>query len=253
MGVAKARQKIANATMTTIFLVVSWEAIAIISRGIGFVSLREVLPATWQILLGGSFWSSMTLTVALTIAGLLAGSLIAAIVGIPLGINSYLGKSTRGTINFARAIPSVVLLPLLLASLGSRLSVVVILVLFGVSLKMVVYVVRGVQDFPRQLNDQNRLLRIPPLQRILFVRIPSASAIIASGIRQTVSRAYGSVILAGFLAGTPGLGRDINLANIRGDDATLLAYVVIAGLLAVFLYRLFSLLESAIVKWRVVA
>jgi len=247
------RYRALNLVATIFLATVLWESIALLTRGIGFVSLAQLIPASVEILAGNSFWSSVGVTIGLTLIGLFAGTLIALIVGIPFGLSRFLDTSARGTINFVRAIPTVVLLPLLLASLGSRVSVVVILVLLAVSLKMIVYVTRGMRDFPSTLSDQVRVLDVAPVLGLIAIRLPAASAIVVSGIRQSVNRAYGAVILAGFLAGTPGLGRDINLANLRGDDAALLSYVVIAGIVSVVLYQAFVWAERRFVHWRVVA
>jgi ABC-type nitrate/sulfonate/bicarbonate transport system permease component len=232
---------------------VLWESVALLSGGVGFVSLSILIPALGDVVTDASFWTSIVFTVGLTLVGLTAGTGVALVVGIPLGMSKFLDTSARGTINFVRAIPTVVLLPLLLASLGSRTSVVIILVVLGVSLKMVVYVTRGIRDISQSLDNQARVFHLTPLTHVMAIRIPAASAIVITGIRQSVNRAYGSVILAGFLAGTPGLGRDISLANLRGDDATLLAYVVVAGIVSVFLYQVFVWGERQVVRWRVVA
>jgi ABC-type nitrate/sulfonate/bicarbonate transport system permease component len=247
------RYRATNIAATIVLAVAVWEGIALLTRGIGFVSLADLVPAVVRIVTGSSFWSSVGFTIGLTVVGLLGGTLIAIVVGVPLGMSRLLDTSARGTVNFVRAIPTVILIPLLLASLGSRVSVVVILILLAVSLKMVVYVTRGMRDFSVSLSDQARLIGIRPMLGLLAIRLPAASAIVVSGIRQSVNRAYGAAILAGFLAGTPGLGRDINLANLRGDDVALLSYVVIAGIVSVLLYQAFVWAERRFVHWRVVA
>lgn len=239
------------ATIAVFFLL--WEGLAAWSRGNGFVTLTAVLPALGDIVQGASFWSSLYFTVGTTLVGLLLGTVVAISVGVPLALSPFLEKSARGTINFGRAIPTIVLLPLLLASLGSRESVVSLLIIFGVSLKMVVFVIRGVHDFPKGFADQVKILGIGLSLHVLVLRMPSASAIILSGMRQTVSRAYGVVLLAGLIAGTPGFGRDINLANLKGADDALLAYVLLAGIVSVALYRLLVWAERLVVGWRVAA
>ena len=247
------KRRIVNTTATIAIAVVLWEVVAIATKGVGFVPLAQLAEALLSISTSEGFWISIGMTVGLTIAGLVAGTAVALVVGVPLGMVNVLDVSARGTINFVRAIPTVVLLPLLLASLGSRTSVVVILIILAVSLKMAVYVTRGLRDIPTQFIDQSRLFHLKRSTLVAAVRLPAASAIVISGVRQTVNRAYGAVILAGFLAGTPGLGRDINLSNIRGDDAGLLAYVVVAGVVSVAMYQLFVFLEKRLVRWRVSA
>lgn len=226
---------------------------AFLVGGNGFVSLQILVPELFRIVSSEAFWLSASFTVVMTVLGLVAGTVVGLIVGAPMGLSRFLDLSSRGTVNFVRAIPTVVLLPLLLASQGSRISVVVTLVVLAVSLKMVVYVSRGLRDISSNLVDQGKIFHLNPFVVMGIIRLPAASAIIVSGIRQSVNRAYGAVILAGFIAGTPGFGNDINLASLRGSDASLLGYVVIAGVISILLYRLTVMLESRVVTWRVSA
>jgi ABC-type nitrate/sulfonate/bicarbonate transport system permease component len=61
------------------------------------------------------------------------------------------------------------------------------------------------------------------------------------------------VILGGLLAGTPGIGRLIQVARLNGDSLAVLGYAALAGLIGVLFFWLFGELERVLVKWRPVS
>lgn len=230
-----------------------WETLWLATGGIGFAHSWEMVGFVLNRLTTGSFWVSFLTTVGFTLAGLTGGVLVALVVGVPLGSSEFLERSSRGLLFFGRSLPSVALIPLLLASLGSRSVLVVILVTWLVAIKMVFFVLRGVRDIRRGHDEQARALRLTAPVRTLFVRLPAASAIVATGVRLTVNRAYGAVILGGLIAGTGGIGRDIQLARINGDSDAVLGFAVLAGLIGVLFFWAFRLLEARVVHWRPVS
>jgi ABC-type nitrate/sulfonate/bicarbonate transport system permease component len=235
-----------------IFLVL-WEAIWFLVEGIGFYHSWEVAGFLLENVGVPEFWGALVVTILLTVAGLLLGLIVAIIMGLLIGPHHFLEKSSRGSLYFARAIPSVALIPLLMAALGSRLGLVVILVTWLVSIKLVLFVIRGVRDLDSRLEDQAAVLQIPALPRALFLRIPAASAQIMTGLRLTVNRAYGAVVLGGLLAGTPGIGRLIQLARLNGDSLSVLGYAFVAGMIGVLFFWAFGKLEEVFVRWRAVS
>lgn len=252
-ALARRGNPLVNATITVALSLVFWEFFAFSTGGIGFAHALEVLSALGKVLLSISFWPSFGMTIMMTMVGLGLGVIVAIVVGLPLGASRFVEQSSRGTLNFARSIPSIALLPLLMASLGSSLGIVLVLTTVLVGLKMVIFVIRGLRDVDKAALDYAAVMHLSPVARTLFVLLPSASAIIVTGVRLSVNRAYGAVILAGFFGGTPGLGRDITLSRINGDPAVVLAYVVIAALLGVFFFWGFARLERSFVSWRAVA
>jgi len=227
-----------------------WEAIWLVAGGIGFHHSWEVIDYLFRTVIEVEFLGTVAVTVALSLGGLGLGLLVALVVGFALSARQWLEVSSRGSIYFARAIPSVALIPLLMASLGSRTTIVIILVVWLVAIKLVLFVMRGNREIDATLNEQSRLLKLPAVTRGLLVRLPAASAHIVTGLRLSVNRAYGAVLLAGLLAGTPGLGRSIALARLNGDSLAVLGLAVFAGLIGVFFFWLFGELERRVISWR---
>jgi ABC-type nitrate/sulfonate/bicarbonate transport system permease component len=238
---------------TATIAVALWESLWIVTGGLGFSHSWEVLFFLLSSLSSPQFTGAILSTLILTLGGLVLGLGVAVIVGGVIGTRAFLETSARGTLYFARAIPSIALIPLLMATMGSRLGVVIVLVTWLVATKLVLFVVRGIRDLDKQLDDQIRVLQLSPIAATLYVRIPAAAATVVTGLRLTVNRAYGGVILGGLLAGTPGIGRLIQIARINSDSEALLSYAVLAGFIGLILFWGFGEIERLVVKWRPVA
>jgi ABC-type nitrate/sulfonate/bicarbonate transport system permease component len=127
---------------------------------------------------------------------------------------------------------------------------VVSLVATVVSFNLVVFVIRGMRDADRHVSDMGQILRFTWLERLFFIALPAASVIVTTGLRLSASRAYAAVVLAGIIAGTPGIGYQISLARLSADSAIMLAYALTAGLIGVLFFYGFSEIERRAIQWR---
>jgi ABC-type nitrate/sulfonate/bicarbonate transport system permease component len=247
-GLAGSHATRGAATLAVSFII--WESIWFASGGVGFAHSWVVIEFLARGLSSLVLWEALLVTVLLTLLGLLLGLVVAVSIGLVIGPSGFIEKSVRGSLYFARAIPGVALIPLLLASLGSRVGIVIVLVTWLVAIKLVLFVIRGVRDFDAGFEEQAQLLGLSPVIRAVFLRIPAASAQLVTGLRLTFNRAYGAVILGGLLAGTPGLGQLIQLARLNGDSTAVLGFAVLSGLVGVLLFWAFGALERYFVRWR---
>lgn len=237
---------------TAVISIVAWEATWFLSDGAGFFHSWVIAEFILERSLSLQFWQSLLSTVALTVLGLTAGSAIAVVVGYVLVQSQFLEQSSRGSLFFIRSIPSVAVIPLLLASIGSRLALVVFLVIWMVSTKLIFFVIRALQDQKASFKDQARLLHLGFWPNLVKVSLPGAVGMAMTGVRLTVNRAYGAVILAGLIAGTPGIGRDIQIARLNADYESVVGFSVVAALVGVFFFWLFKEIEARTVHWRTV-
>lgn len=247
-------KKLSKLSKTSAIAVVSfalWESAALVVRGAGFPHSWDVAMEFTRLSTVISFWSDLASTLWITFLGFSIGTALALSIGIVVGLNKNLEISSRGTLNFLRVIPSVVLLPLLIASIGASLRTAVILVAYVVAATFVTYVIRGMADTDLQLIESSNLMRLPRSTKIVLLYLPSTVALLGTGMRLCASRAFGTVVTAGIVAGTPGLGARLHMAQTNSEIEQVFAYVIVMGLTGVVIYNVFTLIEKRLVKWRV--
>lgn len=228
-----------------------WEAAALIVRSAGFPHSWNVLSDLATLLKASSFWSDFVVTLWITFIGFTIGTVLALLAGLIMGLNKNIEISSRGTLNFMRVIPSVVLLPLLIASIGSSLRTAVILTAYVVAFTFVTYVIRGIADTDKQLIESSNLMKLPKSTKVFLLYLPSTVLLLGTGMRLCASRAFGTVVTAGIVAGTPGLGAQLLMAQTNYEINRVFAYVFVMGITGVSIYSVFTRIEKSLFKWKV--
>lgn len=228
-----------------------WEAAALVVRSAGFPHSWSVITEVVALGKTFSFWSDFTVTLLITLFGFSIGTIIAILLGLVMGLNENIEISSRGTLNFMRVIPSVVLLPLLIASIGSSFRTAVILTAYVVSATFILYVIRGIADTDIQLIESSELMKLPKSTRVFLLYLPSTVALLGTGMRLCASRAFGTVVTAGIVAGTPGFGARLYMAQTNSEIEEVFAYVFVMGVTGVCIYSAFTYFENRLFKWKV--
>lgn len=227
-----------------------WEVAWVIAGTDSFPHSWEIARDFIPLLFTSYFWESVSITLLISLGGFVFGILLALFLGISIAISSSGEKATRGTINFFRAIPSVVFLPLLIASIGASVKTSMILTTLVVTLISITYVIRGVQGVDPLLTESASYIKLNPIDRILILFLPSMISTLGSGMRLASTRAIGTVIAAGIIVGGPGLGSAMGAAAAGANYPRVFSYAITMGIIGVLNYSGFTYLENKLFRWR---
>jgi len=188
----------------------------------------------------------------LTHIQLVAVSLLAAIlVGVPLGIlaarSRLLAGLTLTGAGLLQTIPSLALLAFLIA-VFHRIGLLPSLVaLFLYSLLPIVRnTYTGLSTIPENLSEAAEALGLPPLARLLRVRLPMASPAIMAGIKTSAVINVGTATLAA-LIGAGGLGNPILQGIALRDNNLILQGAIPVAALALLVQGGFDLLDRVLI------
>ena len=226
-----------------------WQIAAIILDSSRFPGVPTVVLALAGLVLNLQFWEQLMATLALSLVGLGAGLGIALLLGISIGVNRFVDLSSRGTVNFLRSLPAVVILPLLVAGAGASVFTAITVTAIVVALKLVIFVIRAVQDIDPVRRELSHLLNLPRRLALTNVFLPSMLVLLGTGVRLSVQRAYGAVVVAGLVIGTPGLGAMLRLAQINAQPDRVIALAFVMALVGLAMFYAFSRLEEWMAPW----
>ena len=180
-----------------------------------------------------SFWTALGDTLEGWAIGLAVA--VAAGVGLGLLIGSVpaLRAATASTIEFLRPIPSVALIPLAVLLFGTDLRSKLLLVVYAAFWQVLVQVLHGVQDVDPVAMDTAHSYRLGRWARIRHVVWPTTLPYAVTGFRLAAAVALVLAITAELIIGSPGLGKEIAVAQTSGAVPEMYALVVVAGLLGV--------------------
>lgn len=197
----------------------------------------------------GRFWHQVGLTLEAWALGLAIASAIGVALGVLIGSSELLYGATRGIVEFLRPIPSVALIPLAVLVYGTGLKSELFLAVFASTWPILVQSTYGVHDVDPVAMDTARAFGFGRVARLRSVALPSAVPYIATGLRLASATALILVVTAEIVIGSPGLGKELALAQSADRFDRMYAFIIALGLLGWLLNGVFQLLERRVLHW----
>jgi ABC-type nitrate/sulfonate/bicarbonate transport system permease component len=200
-------------------------------------------------------WFSVRLVddVLPSLARLGIGYAIALILGVTAGVaigsNPTLRALTEPVLEFVRAIPPPVLVPILMLVAGIGNTMKVLVIVSGCVWPVLLNTVEGVRAVDEVLADTGRCYRITGVRRLRYLVLPSASPQVVTGARQALSIGIILMVISEMFAANSGLGYSIVQFQRSFAVPEMWGGVLLLGLLGVALSLLFRLAERLILGW----
>ena len=244
----------------------------VVRRAVTLLGLPAMLVAAWWYASAGSTdfyrpplakilvafrdtWFSRRLIddVAPSLGRLAAGYALALVLGTALGV--AIGASARlralvePLLEFLRAIPPPVLVPIviLVAGIGDLMKVLVIV--SGCLWPVLLNTVEGVRAVDEVLADTCRSYGIGGAARLRHLVLRAASPQIVTGARQALSIGIILMVISEMFAASSGLGFTVVQFQRGFAIPEMWSGVLLLGLLGVTLSLLFRLVESRLLAW----
>ncbi|WP_372697395.1 ABC transporter permease [Arthrobacter sp. JSM 101049] len=229
----------------------AWELLPIL----GIVEAKYLPPASEVIiaLVGDfgmtAFWVSVGDTLLAWALGLAMASVLALVLGMVIGNSAFLRRFTNSTIEFLRPIPSVALIPLAVLLYGVDLESSLLLIVYACFWQVLIQVLYGVADVDNVAMQTAKSYNFSAWQRIKDVIFPTVLPYLMTGLRLGAAVALILAITAELIIGSPGLGREIALAQSGGAISGMYALIVATGLLGVLINVGMRVIERRILGW----
>jgi len=188
-----------------------------------------------------------------SLARLGAGYLLAALIGIALGIaigaNPWLRAAAEPVLEFFRAVPPPVLVPVIMLFAGIGNGMKIIVIVSGCVWPILLNTVEGVRATDGVLSDTARAYGITGPARLRRLLLPAASPQIAAGLRQALSIAIILMVISEMFAASNGLGFTIVQFQRSFAIPEMWSGIILLGLLGFLLSELFRLAERHVLAW----
>lgn len=237
--------------LTVVFVLVCWETasrFALIDPSY-FPAMSDTLIELLRMTMTITFWTALWDTVR----GWAAGLAIAAVTGVPVGIvvgsSELIYRALRVPIEFLRPIPSVSLVPVALLVFGVGHESKVFLAAFAAFWPLFIQTLYGVKDADPVALDTARSFGLSAIERMVYVKLPFALPYIATGLRISSAVSLILAVTAEVVIGSPGLGKEINVARSSGDNTGMYALIFAIGLTGWVLNLLATYVESKALHW----
>ncbi|GAB3276696.1 ABC transporter permease [Sinomonas notoginsengisoli] len=209
----------------------------------------EVLAALANDLGLALFWKAVGDTMSAWAIGLAIAVVLATVLGLVIGMSAFLRKATNSTIEFLRPIPSVALIPLAVLLFGIKVESTLMLVVYASFWQVLIQVLYGVADVDTVAMNTAKSYGFSWWQRVRDVVFPTMLSYLMTGVRLAASVALILAITAELVIGSPGLGREIALAQSGGAISGMYALILATGLLGVVVNLAARWVERRVLAW----
>jgi NitT/TauT family transport system permease protein len=230
-------------------IVVAFAALELLCR-LGIIPRATMIPPTemaaaaWQILAAGKANADIEFTMVNTLAA--AG--LAVVAGFWLGALLHALPRARRVfeplLSAYYAVPVFIFYPLLIVVFGvGRTALIVMGAMFGV-VAMIVNTIVGLDRVPAVVCSTAAVLRLSPLQRLILVRLPSASPHLVTGVKLAVAYSVIGIVAGEFILSTAGIGKRIAFGYQDFDNRTMYGMLLLLLVMVMAVNGALSFLEK---------
>jgi ABC-type nitrate/sulfonate/bicarbonate transport system permease component len=200
----------------------------------------------------GETWFSPRLVdeVVPSLLRLAGGYAIALVLGIAIGVAIGLNRSARAmtepVLEFLRAIPPPMLVPIIMLFAGFGYGMKVTVIVFGCIWPILLNTVEGVRAIDEVLTDTCRVYGVNPLRHLV---LRAASPQTMTGARQALAIGIILMVISEMVAANNGLGFTIVQFQRGFQIPEMWSGVLLLGLLGVALSMAFRLVERWVLNW----
>ncbi|MDQ1644122.1 MAG: hypothetical protein QOJ50_306 [Cryptosporangiaceae bacterium] len=197
----------------------------------------------------GALWTAVAQTSAAWLIGIAVCTLVGIPAGLLVGASRIATDSTRLTIDFVRNIPPVALVPLGLLLWGPTRNMVLLLVISGTIWPIVIQSIYASRQSEPQLRDVARVFHLGRRWWLTHIFLPGVTPFVMTGLRVAATICLLLTITGELFGGAPGVGTQIQNAQIGNDNPQMYAYVVVAALLGLLVNSLIWIAQRRLLRW----
>ena len=195
------------------------------------------------------FFTDVLPSLGRLVAGVAVAIVIGVVGGVLIGSIKWLRALLEPTLEFFRAIPPPVLVPVLMLLMGITDSMKVVVIISGCVWPVLLNTIEGVRAVDPVLSDSSHTYGIDGWARVRYLVLPSASPQIMAGVRQSMSLGLILMVISEMFASSSGLGFTIVQFQRSFAIPEMWSGIVVLGLLGVGMSFIFQWAERNILRW----
>lgn len=208
--------------------------------------IAEAFIDTW---VGPAFFVDVLPSLGRLALGIILSIAIGVIAGTLIGLTRWLRELLEPLLEFFRAIPPPVLIPIVMLLMGITDAMKVAVIVFGAVWPVLLNTIDGVRATDSVMTETARSFALTRGERLRYLVLPSASPRIMAGVRQTMSVALILMVISEMFASSSGLGYRIVYFQRNYLIAEMWSGIVLLGLIGILLAAIFSLVEKRVLRW----
>lgn len=185
----------------------------------------------WDLAKGGELWDDTKVSVFRILVGFTLATVMAIPIGILIGAYRFWEAAIEPLVDFIRYMPVVAFVPLTILWAGTGDGQKFLIIWIGTFFQQVLLIMDNTKRVPLDLVDIGRTLGMKDRSILARIILPGAAPGIWDSMRISVGWAWTWLVLAELVAATSGLGYRITTAQRFFQTDTIIAYILVLGVL----------------------
>ncbi|WJL94419.1 ABC transporter permease [Microbacterium sp. ET2] len=210
------------------------------------LAIAEAFVDTW---VGPAFFTDVLPSLGRLVVGAALSIVVGIVAGLVIGLTRWLSELLEPILEFFRAIPPPVLIPIIAVLLGPTDSMKIVVIVAGSLWPVLLNTIDGVRATDSVMTETARSFALTPGERIRYLVLPAASPRIMTGVRQALSIALILMVISEMFYSSSGLGYRIVFFQRNYLIAEMWSGIVLLGLIGVLLATIFGFVERRVLRW----
>lgn len=217
--------------------------------------LSTILSQFWPTWFGGDgfadtrFAQNVIPSFVRIVIGFLIALVLGVALGVPIGSSRKLRAFVEPALEFFRAIPPPIMVPVLMFFMGIGDGMKVAVIAFGCVWPILLNTVEGVRALDPVLKDTAAAYRFSGRGRLLKLVLPGASPQIITGARQAMPIGIILMVISEMFAAIDGLGFTIVQFQRSFAVPQMWGGVILLGLMGLLFALFFRVVSGVVLKW----
>ncbi|WFE40888.1 ABC transporter permease [Micromonospora sp. WMMD998] len=230
-------------------LLVGWALVATRATSGFFPGPAEIARAFVDTWVGPAFVEDVLPSLCRLGLGVTGSIVLGVAAGTVIGLFPWLRDLLEPLLEFFRAIPPPVLIPVVMLLLGITDTMKVAVIVSGALWPILLNTIEGVRATDSVMTETAASFRITWWERLWFLVLPAAGPRIMTGVRQALSVALILMVISEMFASSSGLGYRIAYFQRNYLIAEMWSGILLLGLVGVLLAVVFGLVERRVLRW----
>jgi ABC-type nitrate/sulfonate/bicarbonate transport system permease component len=242
-------RRIAVALALPVTLIAAWWITSAGSENFYFPPLQTIVQTFGKLWFSPHALSDVVPSLWRFSVGYLAAAFLGIAIGVPVGASRNLRNVLEPVLEFLRAIPPPVLVPVLIlfAGIGNEMKALVIV--FGCIWPVLLNTVAGVRGLDEVLAETVRSYRIGRFARLWHFTLPGASPLIFTGLRQALPIGIILMVVSEMFAASDGIGFALVQYQRTFALPEMWSGIILLGIIGIVLSLIFRAIENRLLGW----
>ncbi|HEY2530736.1 MAG TPA: ABC transporter permease [Xanthobacteraceae bacterium] len=242
-------RRIVSVLALPVTLVAAWWITSADSQNFYFPPLQTILHTFVKLWFSPQAVPNVLPSLLRFAVGYLAAALLGIAIGVPVGAWRTLRSLLEPMLEFLRAIPPPVLVPVLMLFAGIGDTMKTLVIVFGCIWPVLLNTVAGVRALDDVLAEVVRSYRIGAFARLWHFVLPGASPQIFTGLRQSLSIGIILMVVSEMFAASNGIGFALVQYQRTFAIPEMWGGIILLGLIGIALSLVFRAIEAWFLGW----